>query len=201
MIPSGTRHKKCPPKSANANNLNSVDERTFPFYRTEDIEEERSVTQKSLVIIRPKPIMSTRRLLYVACTRAQSLLYILYSSKRQIAGKIKYNSLSKFISAVCEKDEVCAIISLSDLDSVNSLSRVSSALMSLNTRPRIELSYRASWIDQSRTKKRFNAEFLNCKLARFPGVLFHSQIFLENQLETRCSLFISNRTEVFTPFH
>ncbi|KAF8806984.1 UvrD-helicase-domain-containing protein [Phlegmacium glaucopus] len=64
----------------------SVDQGTFPFYRSEDIEEE-------------------RRLLYVASTRAQSLLYVLYSRKRQVAGQTKFKTLSEFISAVREKDD------------------------------------------------------------------------------------------------
>ncbi|KAF9532506.1 P-loop containing nucleoside triphosphate hydrolase protein [Crepidotus variabilis] len=63
----------------------AVDSEIFPFYRTDDIEEE-------------------RRLLYVACTRAQSLLYLLYSSKRQVAGKAKDKGLSPFVSVPLEKN-------------------------------------------------------------------------------------------------
>ena len=99
-------------KLANAENLNSVDQGTFPFYRSEDIEEERLVSCHHLTQTDP-----ARRLLYVACTRAQSLLYILYSRKRQVAGKTKFKTLSDFVSVVCEKDNV--IISLSGLDSVD----------------------------------------------------------------------------------
>lgn len=151
--------------------------------------------------MQPKPIMSTRRLLYVACTRAQSLLYILYSRKRQVAGKTKFNTLSDFISAVCEKDNVRVIISLQGLDSYNSSSRVSSVLMSLDICQRIELSYRTSWVDQFRTKKRFNAEFLNCKPVRLLGGLILQPKSLEKLPETRYDLFISKRTGVFAPFH
>ncbi|KJA22922.1 hypothetical protein HYPSUDRAFT_185668 [Hypholoma sublateritium FD-334 SS-4] len=64
----------------------SVDQDTFPFYRTEDIEEE-------------------RRLLFVACTRAQSLLYISYSLRRQVAGKTKQKKLSDFVSVIHDKNE------------------------------------------------------------------------------------------------
>ncbi|CAA7266986.1 unnamed protein product [Cyclocybe aegerita] len=64
----------------------SVDNDTFPFYRTEDIDEE-------------------RRLLYVACTRAQTLLYLLYSDKRQVAGKTKNKGLSEFVDDVKQKDD------------------------------------------------------------------------------------------------
>jgi ATP-dependent exoDNAse (exonuclease V) beta subunit len=165
LIPSGTRRRKCVPKLANANKLNSVDKGTFPFFRSEDVEEERSFHKVSGH--HPKLIMSTRRLLYVACTRAQSLLYILYTRKRQVAGKTKAAYLSDFVAAVCEKDPVCVIIPFSGLDSFNSSSRVSSVLTSLNIHPRIELSYRPSCIDQFRMKKKLNAEFLNCKPARF----------------------------------
>ena len=119
--------------------------------------------------------MSTRRLLYVACTRAQSLLYILYSRQRQVAGKTKSAYLSDFVAAVFEKDHVCVIISFSGLESFDSSSRVSSVLTSLDIRPRIELSYRKSCIDQFRMKKKLNADFLNCKPARFLWVQFHNQ--------------------------
>ncbi|KAF5327158.1 hypothetical protein D9619_004893 [Psilocybe cf. subviscida] len=63
----------------------SVDHDTFPFYRTEDVDEE-------------------RRLLYVACTRAQSLLYILHSQKRQVAGRTQAKSLSSFVSEPQKKN-------------------------------------------------------------------------------------------------
>ncbi|KAF9445472.1 P-loop containing nucleoside triphosphate hydrolase protein [Macrolepiota fuliginosa MF-IS2] len=59
----------------------SVEDGTFPFYRTEDVEEE-------------------RRLLYVACTRAQCLLYLSYAKKRKVAGETKNKVLSPFISTV-----------------------------------------------------------------------------------------------------
>ncbi|KAF8905113.1 P-loop containing nucleoside triphosphate hydrolase protein, partial [Gymnopilus junonius] len=64
----------------------SVDQDTFPFYRTEDIEEE-------------------RRLLYVACTRAQALLYILFAKERVVAGRTKEKKLSDFVSVVRRKNE------------------------------------------------------------------------------------------------
>ncbi|EIW84369.1 P-loop containing nucleoside triphosphate hydrolase protein [Coniophora puteana RWD-64-598 SS2] len=59
----------------------AVEDGTFPFYRTEDTEEE-------------------RRLLYVACTRAQSLLYLSHSSSRKTAGQSQRKSVSDFVSAV-----------------------------------------------------------------------------------------------------
>ncbi|KAF9485206.1 P-loop containing nucleoside triphosphate hydrolase protein [Pholiota conissans] len=64
----------------------SADQDTFPFYRSEDLDEE-------------------RRLLYVACTRAQTLLYLLHATERQVAGKTKKKLLSTFISAVQQKNQ------------------------------------------------------------------------------------------------
>ncbi|KAF9003988.1 P-loop containing nucleoside triphosphate hydrolase protein [Cyathus striatus] len=74
----------------------SVEEGTFPFYRTEDVEEE-------------------RRLLYVACTRAQSLLYLTYAAKRKVAGDAQTKELSSFISAVTKRCPVKSSASFSSM--------------------------------------------------------------------------------------
>lgn len=63
----------------------SVEQGTFPFYRSDDTEEE-------------------RRLLYVACTRAQVLLYLTHAGRRKIGGESKANDLSEFVKAVIDKD-------------------------------------------------------------------------------------------------
>ncbi|KAG5634226.1 hypothetical protein H0H81_002799 [Sphagnurus paluster] len=63
----------------------SVEDGTFPFARSEDVDEE-------------------RRLLYVACTRAQGLLYLSCAKRRTIAGIGKDREVSPFISAVVEDD-------------------------------------------------------------------------------------------------
>jgi hypothetical protein len=46
------------------------------------------------------------RLLYVACTRAQGLLYLTYAVKRKIAGVEKPRELSGFVSSVLKKNPV-----------------------------------------------------------------------------------------------
>jgi ATP-dependent exoDNAse (exonuclease V) beta subunit len=56
--------------------------------------------------IRLKLISFERRLLYVACTRAQCLLYLLYSDQRQVAGKTREKSLSEFIAVPKAKNAV-----------------------------------------------------------------------------------------------
>jgi ATP-dependent exoDNAse (exonuclease V) beta subunit len=48
----------------------------------------------------------TRRLLYVACTRAQSLLYLSHVSKRQVGGETKPKDISEFISAATKEHSV-----------------------------------------------------------------------------------------------
>ncbi|KXN84725.1 ATP-dependent DNA helicase PcrA, partial [Leucoagaricus sp. SymC.cos] len=63
-----------------------VEAGTFPFYRTEDVEEE-------------------RRLLYVACTRAQCLLYLLHAEKRKVAGETKNKVLSPFLSVITQENQ------------------------------------------------------------------------------------------------
>ncbi|TFK40400.1 P-loop containing nucleoside triphosphate hydrolase protein [Crucibulum laeve] len=63
----------------------SVEQGTFPFYRTDDIEEE-------------------RRLLYVACTRAQGLLYLTHAEQRKFGGEAKKKDLSEFVSAVTKQN-------------------------------------------------------------------------------------------------
>ncbi|KAG8769836.1 hypothetical protein FRC15_004357, partial [Serendipita sp. 397] len=62
----------------------SVEQGTFPFYRSDDIEEE-------------------RRLLYVACTRAQILLYLTYANKRKLGGETKTTDLSEYLKVVLKK--------------------------------------------------------------------------------------------------
>ncbi|KAJ3820348.1 P-loop containing nucleoside triphosphate hydrolase protein [Lentinula raphanica] len=57
----------------------------FPFYRTDDVEEE-------------------RRLLYVAGTRAQSLLYLSHAIQRKVAGETKTRDLSPFLSSVVKQN-------------------------------------------------------------------------------------------------
>jgi len=46
------------------------------------------------------------RLLYVACTRAQSLLYLMFAKARVVGGKMQNKQLSKFVSAVSNKNPV-----------------------------------------------------------------------------------------------
>ncbi|KAF7791687.1 hypothetical protein EIP86_002710 [Pleurotus ostreatoroseus] len=59
----------------------AVEKGVFPLSRAEDIEEE-------------------RRLLYVACTRAQGLLYMSHCVSRMAAGTVKQSSLSGFLTAL-----------------------------------------------------------------------------------------------------
>lgn len=76
--------------------LHLVEHGTFPFYRTEDVEEE-------------------RRLLYVACTRAQSLLYLSHASKRKVAAETKSKELSEFVGVVIKADPVSRLAPMSVL--------------------------------------------------------------------------------------
>ncbi|CAE6452126.1 unnamed protein product [Rhizoctonia solani] len=65
----------------------AVEGGTYPFYRAEDVEEE-------------------RRLLYVACTRAQALLYLTYSSSRMVGGETRKTTLSEFVTCIIQQDLV-----------------------------------------------------------------------------------------------
>ncbi|KAL0564379.1 ATP-dependent DNA helicase srs2, partial [Marasmius crinis-equi] len=60
-----------------------VEQGTFPFHRSDDMEEE-------------------RRILYLACTRAQSLLYMSHASTRKVGGDVKPRDLSTFVESVTE---------------------------------------------------------------------------------------------------
>ncbi|KAJ7499466.1 P-loop containing nucleoside triphosphate hydrolase protein [Mycena latifolia] len=62
----------------------AVEQGTFPFYRTDDVQEE-------------------RRLLYVACTRAQSLLYLSHVAKRKVGGETKTKEISEFVAAAAKE--------------------------------------------------------------------------------------------------
>ncbi|KAL5640278.1 hypothetical protein ACGC1H_007523 [Rhizoctonia solani] len=63
----------------------AVEGGTYPFYRAEDVEEE-------------------RRLLYVACTRAQALLYLTHSSSRMVGGETRKTTLSEFVTCITQQD-------------------------------------------------------------------------------------------------
>ncbi|EPQ52841.1 UvrD-helicase-domain-containing protein, partial [Gloeophyllum trabeum ATCC 11539] len=65
----------------------AVEEGTFPFALSEDLNEE-------------------RRLLYVACTRAQNLLYLSHCNKRLVAGRQIDRKLSAFVASVIEEAPV-----------------------------------------------------------------------------------------------
>jgi DNA helicase II / ATP-dependent DNA helicase PcrA len=97
FIPSGMCHTS---RSIIRLNDCQVEEGTFPFYRTEDVEEERSVI---LSFYSYADLVQCRRLLYVACesysmyesltvltfiigTRAQVLLYLTTTKKRKLGG-------------------------------------------------------------------------------------------------------------------
>ncbi|KAH7884318.1 P-loop containing nucleoside triphosphate hydrolase protein [Phlebopus sp. FC_14] len=63
----------------------AVEKGTFPFYRAEDTEEE-------------------RRLLYVACTRAQTMLYLTHSLGRKTAGQMQGKDVSEFVSGLRDRN-------------------------------------------------------------------------------------------------
>lgn len=48
-----------------------------------------------------------RRLLYVACTRAQSLLYLTHTESRMMSGEYKPQTISSFVGAVRTDPKVC----------------------------------------------------------------------------------------------
>ncbi|KAG1729658.1 P-loop containing nucleoside triphosphate hydrolase protein, partial [Suillus paluster] len=75
----------------------AVEHGTFPFYRAEDIQEER---QGCHCIHSSILTGSSRRLLYVACTRAQTSLYLTHALMRKVAGVSKTRDLSEFISKI-----------------------------------------------------------------------------------------------------
>ncbi|KAG8817453.1 hypothetical protein FRC17_011223 [Serendipita sp. 399] len=81
FIPSG---KKLPSVEIRVTNMSLVEQGTFPFYRSDDVEEE-------------------RRLLYVACTRAQIMLYLTHANKRKLGGESKATGLSDYLKDVLKK--------------------------------------------------------------------------------------------------
>ncbi|KDQ59189.1 hypothetical protein JAAARDRAFT_655375 [Jaapia argillacea MUCL 33604] len=119
----------------------SVEKGIFPFSRSEDVDEE-------------------RRLLYVACTRAQGLLALSYCSERMVAGEKKATELSHFILRVLKE----APVSVSPLSvnytkfpetgdtRLNTIDRVLSRPSHLNwIIPRL-LNWRKSFADRPRLK-------------------------------------------------
>ncbi len=53
-----------------------------------------------------------RRLLYVACTRAQGLLYLTHAERRNVAGRTVHTARSYFVESVFIKNSVWLIIIL-----------------------------------------------------------------------------------------
>lgn len=49
-----------------------------------------------------------RRLLYVACTRAQGLLYLSHAANRRVGGETKSKGLSEFVSVIVKHNQVGA---------------------------------------------------------------------------------------------
>lgn len=101
-----------------------------------------------------------RRLLYVACTRARALLYLLYSSKRQVAGKLSDKSLSEFISVPFKKNGVRLFYShwMFNLMIVRNFS----IPMYRALKTPIVLSFAKSSIERIRMRLRLNEEFRSC---------------------------------------
>ena len=52
------------------------------------------------------PAHARRRLLYVACTRAQTLLYLTHANSRKFAGEARKRDLSEFVSIALKDDQV-----------------------------------------------------------------------------------------------
>ena len=50
--------------------------------------------------------LSQRRLLYVACTRAQTLLYLTHANSRMFAGEARKKDLSEFVSIALKDNQV-----------------------------------------------------------------------------------------------
>ncbi|EPS95932.1 hypothetical protein FOMPIDRAFT_1131483 [Fomitopsis schrenkii] len=63
-----------------------LEDGTFPSHRAEDVDEE-------------------RRLLYVACTRAQTLLYLTHANSRMFAGETRKKDLSEFVSIALKENQ------------------------------------------------------------------------------------------------
>lgn len=54
--------------------------------------------------------MYSRRLLYVACTRAQGLLYLSHTASRNVAGNKMDRKVSPFVSMVQWDDPVSTLV-------------------------------------------------------------------------------------------
>ncbi|KAJ4477215.1 P-loop containing nucleoside triphosphate hydrolase protein [Lentinula aciculospora] len=142
----------------------AVEQGTFPFYRTDDVEEE-------------------RRLLYVACTRAQSLLYLSYATQRKVAGETKTRDLSPFVSSVVRQNPplfadspsmlldldrkvICQVLKRSQPDPV----QVTKHVAEYNKASRNRFSERGTYGDDTVLNAQIpqNTSFMNFTLARSP---------------------------------
>ena len=67
----------------------------------------------------------SRRLLYVACTRAQGLLYLTHAAKRKVNGEQKTKEVSPFLAAVTKKNKV-SLLRTHPVDATDTMLRPSS---------------------------------------------------------------------------
>lgn len=80
-----------------------------------------------------------RRLLYVACTRAQGLLYLSHAAKRKVAGETKTKELSEFISAVTKQNQARFL----ELIMAKNAMLISLQTLFSTSKPRLDLADRA----------------------------------------------------------
>ena len=102
-------------------------------------------------------------------TRPVSSVHSLFSQASGCGQNKAHSSLRLHFGSTRERQCRCRnlILLLRQDREVNGSSRETSVLMCLDFRPTIELSYHTSWTDPFQTRKKFNAEFLNCKPTRF----------------------------------
>ena len=108
--------------------------------------------------------LSFRRLLYVACTRAQGLLYLSHTKVRKIGGVEKPRELSFFVAS-CAKLPQAGLLSgcVKDVSMAHDCFSLFSLMIYQNFPPLTETLLRNSPADQHLRNQKSQGRYLNCE--------------------------------------
>jgi hypothetical protein len=108
--------------------------------------------------------LSFRRLLYVACTRAQGLLYLTYATSRKIGGVDKSRELTSFVASCAKLPQACSLRQPGLFyDPHDRFFSLSSRMICQNFPPLTEILLPNLAVDQHLRNQKSQRGYLNCE--------------------------------------